>query len=63
MNEKTYVFGEDEVRKTGRIATKPLVGGKTLTQVEITPVSSYSGDWKKWVNPASLLEIQEVDPK
>lgn len=55
--EQTFVWGESEVRKTGRIATKPLPGGKVMTLVEITPVNSYDGDWKKFVNETSLLTI------
>lgn len=58
--EQTYVHGETEVKKTGRIATKPTVGGKTMELVEITPVSSYDGDWKKFVQPNSLLTIVEA---
>lgn len=54
---ETYVFGESEVKKTGRSATKPLPGGKTLTVVEITPVSEFDGTWKKFVNPNTLLTI------
>lgn len=58
--EQTYVHGETEVKKTGRIATKPTVGGKTMELVEITPFNSYDGDWKKFVQPNSLLTIVEV---
>lgn len=57
--EQTYVHGETEVKKTGRIATKPTVGGKTMELVEITPVNAYDGDWKKFVQPNSLLTIIE----
>ncbi len=58
--EATYVHGETEVKKTGRVATKPTVGGKTLELVEITPVNDYDGNWKKFVNPNSLLTIVEA---
>lgn len=58
--EQTYVHGETEVKKTGRIATKPTIGGKTMELVEITPVNAYDGDWKKFVQPNSLLTIVEV---
>lgn len=58
--EQTFVWGESEVRKTGRIATKPLPGGKVMTLVEITPVNSYDGDWKKFVNETSLLTIVQA---
>ena len=55
----TFVHGEIEVKKTGRTATKPLLGGKTLTLVEITPLNEYDGTWKKFVNPNTLLTIVE----
>lgn len=54
---ETFVHGETEVKKTGREATRPLPGGKTMTLVEITPVNDYDGTWKKFVNPNSLLTI------
>jgi hypothetical protein len=63
MKEETFVFGEVEVRKTGRTATKPVVGGKLMVLVEITPVNSYDGDWKKFVNPNALLTIVEDSKK
>lgn len=59
---ETYVFGDAEVRKTGRSATKPLPGGKVLTVVEITPVSEFDGTWKKFVNPNTLLTIVNDSP-
>lgn len=47
-----------EVKKTGRIATKKLpIKNKELTLVEITPVDS-TFDWKKWVRPEDLYEVQ-----
>ena len=57
---ETFVFGETEVKKTGRIATKPMAGGKTLTLVEITPVNDYDGTWKKFVSTNALLTIIEA---
>jgi hypothetical protein len=61
---ETYVFGEVEVRKTGREATKPLPGGKLALVVEITPVNpDIDGSWKKWVNPLSLFVISLPDDK
>lgn len=57
MTETTYVYGETEVKLTGREATKPLVGGKKMTLVEITPLHDYDGTWKKFVPMASLLTI------
>lgn len=62
MTEKTYVLGESEVKKTGRTATKPMAGGKTMLLVEVTPVNDYDGNWKKWVAPTTLLEIHEGEP-
>lgn len=56
---ETFVHGETEVKMTGRKATRPLVGGKVMELVEITPVSEYDGDWKKFVNPNTLLTIVE----
>jgi hypothetical protein len=53
----TYVYGETEVHMTGRTATKSLPGGKLMVLVEITPVNSYDGDWKKFVNQSALLTI------
>ena len=53
----TFVHGETEVKMTGRKATKPLVGGKVMELVEITPVSDFDGTWKKFVNPNTLLTI------
>jgi len=57
---ESFVLGEVEVRKTGRSATKPLLGGKTMELVEVTPLNEYDGTWKKFVNPNSLLTIVDV---
>ena len=57
---ETFVLDEVEVKKTGRIATKPMpAGGIVLTLVEVTPVNDYDGTWKKFVNPNVLLTIVE----
>jgi hypothetical protein len=55
-----YVFENIEVRKTGRVAQR-RIGNSTKVQqvVEITPVSSYDGDWKKWVAPDILFSISD----
>lgn len=60
--EVTYVFGEFEVKKTGRVAVR-TVGSTAPSQelVEITPANDYDGTWKKWVNPKALFSI--VDNK
>lgn len=59
MSEQTFVYDNVEVRKTGRTASKPAMGpGKAnLGLVEITPVSEFDGDWKRWVIPAQLFNI------
>jgi hypothetical protein len=54
---ETFVFNESEVRKTGRIATKPMLGNKVLTLVEITPINEFDGTWKKFVSESALLTI------
>ncbi len=53
----SFVFGDTEVKKTGRIATKPGINNTTLTLIEITPVSEFEGTWKKFVSPNALLTI------
>lgn len=58
---ETFVHGEIEVEKTGRKATKPLVGGKLMELVEITPLNEYDGTWKKFVNPNTLLTIVDSE--
>lgn len=58
---ETFVFGDIEVQKTGRSATRELPGNKKLVLVEITPVNTWDGSWKKWSNPAALLTIEGGD--
>ena len=60
--EESFVFGETEVKKTGRSASRPLPGNKQLVLVEITPFYEDDGTWKKLVNPSLLLTII-CDPK
>lgn len=55
--EKTYVYSNVEVKMTGRNATKELKSGKTDALVEVTPVNSIDGLWKKWVRVAELFEV------
>lgn len=55
---KTYVLNDTEVKLTGRTATRPQPGGKTLELVEVTPSDEDNGTWKKWVPRATLFEIQ-----
>lgn len=58
---ETFVHADTEVRKTGRIATKPLPGNKTLELVEITPVNEFDGLWRKFVPATSLLTIIDTN--
>lgn len=54
----TYVFDNQEVKLTGRIAERKL---KTAVAelVEITPVDPDLGSWKKWVDRKGLFEVKE----
>lgn len=54
----TYVHENVEVRKTGRTAQNTLRSGKIDEVVEITPVDSTVGSWKKWVRPDQLFVVQ-----
>lgn len=56
---ETFVYDDVEVRKTGREAHKPVVGGKQITLCEITPNDPDTGTWKKWVNPSALFTIDQ----
>ncbi len=55
--EQTYVYENTEVRKTGREAEKKLKSGSVDKLVEITPIDSMVGSWKKWVREAELFEV------
>ena len=55
--QETFVLNEVEVVKTGRVAEKPVAGGKKLIVVEVTPLNQDDGTWKKWVSPAALFTI------
>ena len=62
---KTYVFGDLEVKLTGREAKKELEarGRRSEPKVyvlhEITPADIEEGSWKKWVKITDLYEIGE----
>jgi hypothetical protein len=56
--EQTYVFDNIEVRKTGRKAHNKLRSGKIDELVEITPVDSTVGSWKKWAREEVLFEVE-----
>lgn len=57
-----YVYNDEEVKKTGRTATRTVKGitGNivTFTLVEICPVSDPTL-WKKWVKEEDLYVIQD----
>lgn len=57
--EQTYVFDNVEVRKTGRKATNTLRSGKVEEVVEITPVDSTTGGWKKWIREDILFKVEQ----
>ncbi|MGZ8924443.1 MAG: hypothetical protein ACXW2E_01035 [Nitrososphaeraceae archaeon] len=57
----SYVYENVEVKKTNRTATKPLRSGKIDNLVEITPVQSIVGAWKKWVRESDLYIIDPED--
>lgn len=61
MSEKTYVYENVEVRKTGRTATRPSISknNSEITLYEITPLHEYDGLWKKWVMENALFTISE----
>jgi len=63
MAEETFVSGETEVKLTGRRAVRDLPGGKKMELVEITPLSEYDGNWKKFVQRTSLLQIIDDNKK
>ena len=60
---KTYVYGDLEVKLTGREAQKKLEAKgrrlveKVFTLYEITPSDIEEGSWKKWVKMTDLYEI------
>lgn len=55
---QTYVLENIEVRKTGRKAERKLKSGKIDIVVEVTPVDSTDGLWKKWVVDLNLFEVK-----
>jgi hypothetical protein len=59
-SEQTYVFENIEVRKTGRTAKNKLRSGKIDELVEITPVDTSVGGWKKWVREDILFEVDAL---
>lgn len=56
--EQTFVFENIEVKKTGRKAQNQLRSGKVDELVEITPVDTTVGGWKKWVREDLLFKVQ-----
>ena len=57
--QNTYLFEDVEVCLTGRTATRKLRSGKVDERMEISPVDSMQGVWKKWVRKTDLYEIGE----
>lgn len=57
--DKTFVYDNIEIRKTGRKAERKLTSGKVDLLLEITPADPMSGSWKKWVREADLFEVVE----
>lgn len=53
----TYVYENVEVRKTGRRAERKLKSGKVDVVIEITPMDTIVGTWKKWVIEDTLFEV------
>jgi hypothetical protein len=66
MNSTTWVFDGTEVKKTGRTAVREVaVPGKSPRQmrlIEITPIDA-TFDWKKWVAPTELFQIEPLGEK
>lgn len=59
MKNKTYIYDGVEVCQTGRTAQRKLSSGKVDELVEITPIDSIIGNWKKWVREIDLYEVKE----
>lgn len=59
MSEQTYVHEGIEVKKTGRRAQNERSSGKIDELIEVTPVDSMVGSWKKWVRPDILFEVDQ----
>ncbi len=58
---ETYVLGEDEVKLTGRKASRAGVGGKMQELVEITPANIDDGTWKKWTPMSALFKVSAAE--
>lgn len=56
--DKTFVYENVEIRKTGRQAERKLSSGKVDALVEITPADHMNGSWKKWVRENDLYEVK-----
>lgn len=59
QSEQTYVYDNVEVRRTGRVATNKLRSGKLDEVVEVTPVDSTVGTWRKWVREDILFKVMQ----
>ena len=56
--DKTFVYDNVEIRKTGREAHRKTTSGKPDVLLEVTPASENSGAWKKWVRETELYEVR-----
>lgn len=59
LKKKCFVYGNLEVRLTGKVATKKLRSGKEDTIYEIIPSNPENGSNKIWVKLTELYEIKE----
>lgn len=63
----TFVYEGIEVRQTGRFASKEITGMRSRVRkihlVEITPVNTDDGEWKKWATEDSLIPIFNSNEK
>jgi hypothetical protein len=57
MSEVSYVYDGTEIKRTGKQAQKTLSSGKIDTLVEITPIHTFNGSWKKWVRESELYQV------
>lgn len=58
ITQKTYVYKNTEVVKTGRIAQSQTVGRRGKHHLyEITPANTDEGSWTTWVRETDLYEI------
>lgn len=61
MTDKSFVYENTEVKKTGRQAKRALASNKEETLVEITPVHDRDGSWYKWVPLRVLFVVEQPE--